>query len=179
MNCFNNFFSRFSLLITLFFFIIVNANANDSDVVNCNKSWKIVVLGSSTSFGTGATVYDSSWVGLFTAYVKRRNVLNSVVNLGIPGYTTYQNLRPTGYIPPAGRPSPNSGFNITAALLEHPNAIIINMPSNDAVNNYTIAEQQSNFEAAIRLADSANIPVWVTTTQPRNLLTTTGKTLHY
>lgn len=159
----------FSLLIFLSVFV-PGAKAEDSDVVNCNRAFKIVVLGSSTAFGTGATTYDSSWVGRFTAYVKRKNVQNEVYNLGIPGFTTYNNLRPIGYTPPPGRPSPVSGFTITDALALQPDAIIINMPSNDAINNYTLTEQQANFEAAVALADAANIPVWVTTTQPRNFL---------
>ena len=162
-----------SLLLVLFFMSVSFAGfSNDSDVVNCNKHWKIVVLGSSTAFGNGASIYDSSWVGRFTAYVKRRNTLNEVINLGIPGFTTYQNLRPDGYIPPPGRPSPSAGFNITAAIAATPDAIIINMPSNDAFNNYSLSEQQANFEATMALADAANIPVWVTTSQPRNNITT-------
>ena len=147
------------------------ASANDSDAVNCNHAWKIVVLGSSSAYGYGASVYDSAWVGKYTAYIQRKNSQNIVFNFGIPGYTTYQNLCPTGFVPPANRPAPNSSFNITAALALHPDAIIINMPSNDAANDYTVAEQQANFERAVHLADSANIPVWVTTTQPRNNMT--------
>ena len=162
----------FSVSLVLFFFLVnTRAFANDSDVVNCNRVWKIAVLGSSTAFGTGASVYDSSWVAKFTAYIKRKNGQNEVYNLGIPGFTTYQNLCPTGFTPPANRPGPNNSFNITAALALHPNAIIINMPSNDAINDYTIVEQQANYERTMRLADSANIPVWVTTTQPRNNMT--------
>lgn len=166
-----NFFTRFTLIISIMFLFAGKASANDSDVVNCNHAWKIVVLGSSSAYGYGASVYDSAWVGKFTAYVQRKNSQNIVYNFGIPGYTTYQNLCPTGFVPPANRPAPNSSFNITAALAIHPNAIIINMPSNDAANDYSIAEQQANFERALHLADSANIPVWVTTTQPRNNLT--------
>ena len=145
--------------------------ANDSDVVNCNHAWKIVILGSSTSYGLGASVYDSSWAGRFTAYVKSKNSSNQVINLGMSGLKTYQNLRPDGYIPPVDRPTPLYGYNITAALAAHPDAIIINMPSNDAVNGYLIAEQQANFEATMQLADSAKVPVWVTTTQPRLYMT--------
>lgn len=163
-----NAISRLVLCTLLLLSTVFNASANDSDLVNCNHAWKIVVLGSSTSYGTGASAYDSSWVGKFTSYVQRKNNANVVYNFGIPGYTTYQNLCPTGFTPPANRPSPNSAFNITAALNAHPDAIIINMPSNDAANDYTVAEQQANFERAIHLADSANVPVWVTTTQPRN-----------
>ena len=148
-------------------FAVIQAHAGDSDVVNCNKSWKLVILGSSTTFGTGASTSDSSFVSKYRAYIKRKNPLNNIINYGIPGYRTYHNLRPTGYVPPADRPYPNTDFNISAALLDNPDAIIINMPSNDAANNYTLAEQQENFEATMRIADSLKIPVWVTTSQPR------------
>ena len=149
----------------------VRVFANDSDVVNCGKSWRIVVLGSSTAYGTGASTTDSSWVSRYRRYVKSKNVNSQVFNLGIPGYRTYQNLRPDGYVPPVNRPAPTSGFNITAALALTPDAIIINMPSNDAASNYTVAEQKANFEETFRIADSANIPIWVTTTQPRFFMT--------
>jgi lysophospholipase L1-like esterase len=162
---------RLSLTISILCIWSGNVYANDSDVVNCNKTWKIVVLGSSTAFGIGASEPDSSWVGKFTSYIKRRNQANEIINLSIPGYTTYQNLRPSGYTPPAGRPSPDPLNNITAALAQNPDAIIINIPSNDAVNNYTLSEQQENFEAALALADANNIPVWVTTSQPRSNIT--------
>lgn len=146
-------------------------HGQDSDQVICNRPWKIVVLGSSTAFGTGASVSDSAWVPKFRAYVRRKNSSSQVYNLGIPGLKTYQNLRPDGYIPPPSRPAPYLGYNITAALAYNPDAIIINMPSNDAANNYTIAEQQANFEAVKQIADSVGITLWVTTTQPRNGMT--------
>ncbi|MFT3912001.1 MAG: GDSL-type esterase/lipase family protein [Ferruginibacter sp.] len=163
-----NLFTRFTLIVSIMLLFAGKASANDSDIVNCNHAWTIVVLGSSSAYGYGATTYDSSWVGKFTAYVKRKNSSNIVYNLGIPGFTTYQNLCPTGFVPPANRPSPDNSFNITQALALHPDAIIINMPTNDAANDYTVAEQQANYERTMHLADSANIPVWVTTTQPRN-----------
>ena len=160
--------ARITSMFLMLFFVTTKVRANDSDVVNCNHAWKIVVLGSSTSYGTGATVYDSSWVGKFTAYIKRKNANSEIINLAVPGFNTYQNLRPDGYIPPVGRPTTVMGNNITTALNAHPDAIIINMPSNDATNLFTLAEQQDNFEATLHLADSANVPVWVTTSQPRN-----------
>ena len=112
-----------SLIVSLPFF----ASANDSDEVSNQHAWKIVVLGSSTSFGTGASTYDSSWVGRFTSYVHRHNDDSQIYNLSGSGYTTYQTLRPDGFTPPAGRPSPVLGHNITAALALHPDAIIINI----------------------------------------------------
>ncbi|MEI8054294.1 MAG: GDSL-type esterase/lipase family protein, partial [Bacteroidota bacterium] len=146
------------------------SKANDSDVVNNLRPYKVVVLGSSTAYGTGASTYDSSWVGKYQQYLKNKNPLNEVINLAIPGITTYNNLRPDYYTAPSGRPSTIYGNNITAAMNMHPDAIIINMPSNDAVNYYTIDEQKANVETAIYLADSAHIPVWITTSQPRNNL---------
>jgi lysophospholipase L1-like esterase len=155
--------------IFLFFstFVFMQAHAGDSDVVNCNKAWKIIILGSSSTYGTGSSNIDSSFVSKYRAYIRRKNPLNNIINYGIPGYRTYHNLRPTGYVPPENRPYPSTEFNITNALLDNPDAIIINMPSNDAASNYTLAEQQANFEATMHIADSLNIPVWVTTSQPR------------
>ncbi len=150
---------------------VIESNGQDSDQVLCNRAWKIVVLGSSSAYGTGASIEDSSWVSKFKAYVKRKNINSQVSNFGIPGFRTYQNLRPTGYVPPANRPLPSTTFNISSALAMQPDAIIINMPSNDASSNYTKVEQQANFEAVMQIANSANIPVWVTTTQPRNNFT--------
>jgi lysophospholipase L1-like esterase len=146
--------------------------ATDSDIVNCGKPFTIAVLGSSTAYGNGATPIDSSWVNKFTGYVKRKNATSSVINFGVPGFTTYDALCPDGFQPPANRPSPSGGNNITAAVNLHPDAIIINLPTNDAANGYTLAEQQANYERTMHIADSAHIPVWVTTTQPRNNLTT-------
>jgi lysophospholipase L1-like esterase len=146
--------------------------SQDSDQVLCNQAWRIVVLGSSSAYGAGASIEDSSWVAKFKAYVKRKNINSQVSNYGIPGFRTYQNLRPNGYVPPPNRPLPSTAFNISAALAMQPDAIIVNMPSNDASSNYTLAEQQANFEGMMYLADSANVPVWVTTTQPRNNFTT-------
>src|SRR5690606_27291379 len=53
-----------------------------------------------------------------------------------------------------------------------PDGIIINYPSNDAANNFTLQEQKDNFLRVKAKADSAGIPVWITTTQPRNFGTT-------
>ena len=66
--------------ILLFFTIVISFNvyAGDSDVVNCNRPWKIVILGSSTTYGTGASTTDSSFVSKYRAYIKRKNPLNNI-----------------------------------------------------------------------------------------------------
>lgn len=140
------------------------------DTINCNKNFKIVVLGSSTAYGTGASPIDSSWVNKYTRYLKLKNISNSVINLATLSLTTYQVLNPTGFIPPIGRQIPDTNRNITKALSLKPDLLIINMPSNDIANGISLDEQKSNYERAMHLADSVNIPVWVTTSQPRTNL---------
>ena len=140
------------------------------DTINCGRTLKIVVLGSSTAYGKGATPVDSSWVNKYLLYIKSKNSANTIVNLAEPGYTTYDVLRPTGYIPPTNRPAPDSLHNITKALSLNPDLIIVNLPSNDVAYDYTLTEQKANYAVAQSLADSAHVPVWITTPQPRSNL---------
>jgi lysophospholipase L1-like esterase len=127
----------------------------------------IVVLGSSTAAGTGASTPDSSWVGRFRSYVKHEDSTASVINLAVGGYTTYD-IMPTGFTPPAGRPTPKVTHNVTYGLTFKPRVIIINLPSNDVAYGYSIAEQLANYDTIMsRIPPS--VTVWVSTTQPRNL----------
>lgn len=128
---------------------------------------KIVVLGSSTAAGTGANPATQSWANRYSAYLVNANAGNSLINLAVPGYTTYDIL-PTGSPAVQDRPAPDPSHNITAAFANNPNAIIVNMPTNDAANGYTIAEQQTNYQSLANAAQAAGIPIWFTTTQPRN-----------
>ncbi|TXF89967.1 SGNH/GDSL hydrolase family protein [Neolewinella aurantiaca] len=133
------------------------------DSTSCN----IVVLGSSTAEGAGASSPDSSWVNRFSQYLAGDSRYE-VTNLGRGGYTTYHIL-PTGTSIPAGvNISVDQTRNITRALELDPFAIIINMPSNDAANNFSVADQLANFRQIVEAAASQGVRVWVATTQPRN-----------
>ncbi|MCB1317814.1 MAG: SGNH/GDSL hydrolase family protein, partial [Leptospiraceae bacterium] len=133
------------------------------EVINGDSTTVIVVLGSSTAAGTGPSSPDSAWVNRFRKTVQEHDSTAYVVNLAVGGFTTY-NVMPTGFVPPANRPSPNPNNNITKALSYHPTAIVINLPSNDAANNYTVAEQLANYDTLLAQVP-ADIPVWITTTQ--------------
>jgi lysophospholipase L1-like esterase len=128
----------------------------------------IVVLGSSTAEGTGPTEKRNAWVNRYRTFLKSENANHRVDNLARGGYTTYHIL-PTGQATPANRPKPDPQRNITYALSLDPNAIIINLPSNDATSGYTVAEQLANYDTVLAVAGRSNIPVWIATTQPRNL----------
>lgn len=131
------------------------------------QAFHIVVLGSSTAAGTGPSSPDSTWVNRYRRHVQQLNPANLVTNLAVGGFTTYR-IMPTGYTPPSGRPSPDVTHNISQALSLNPDAILINMPSNDVSSGFTVAEQLHNFDTIIDLATLAGVPVWVTTTQPKN-----------
>lgn len=151
-----------------------NIRLTGGEIISGEDRKVIVVLGSSTSAGTGATSADSSWVGRYRNYVKGLDSTAYVMNLGIGGYTTYD-IMPSEYVAPGGRPAPKVNNNITMALTYQPSAIIINMPSNDATNGYTIAEQMANFRLLNELGAANGVPVWATTTQPRNLAALAGR----
>lgn len=131
-----------------------------------NATIKVAVLGSSTAAGSGTVNTANAWVNQYRQYLKTLNASNDVVNLAVGGYTTYQ-VMASDYTAPVGRPSPDTEHNITKALSHNPDVIIINLPTNDAAGNYTVAEQLANYRAIQAKAAARNIPVYVATTQPR------------
>lgn len=152
---------RTVILLLLLYVIEPAANAQ-----NCSTPFRIVVLGSSTAAGMGATP-NHGWVALYTAYLKTINTAYQVHNLAVGGYTTYD-ICPTGFVPPASRPVPDTAHNITKALSLNPDAIIINLPTNDVGRGYTLLEQQNNYKRIVAAATARGVKVWVTSTQPRN-----------
>ncbi len=150
--------------------LIFCLQAQASDTLNPCLKWQtfhIVVLGSSTAAGAGPSSSDSTWVNRYRKYVQGINTQNTVTNLAQGGTTTYQ-IMPDWYTAPVGRPSTNTARNVSEAIRLNADAIIINMPSNDAANGFSLNEQMHNFTLMAAVADSAGIPVWVCTTQPRS-----------
>ena len=127
---------------------------------------RIVVLGSSTAAGIGPTHPDSSWVRRFARALSEADAGVEVVNLAHGGYTTYH-LLPTG-TNPSTHPAPDTARNITAALALAPAAVIINLPSNDAARNTPVVQQLANYDRLLVDADARDVPVYLTTPQPRN-----------
>jgi lysophospholipase L1-like esterase len=118
----------------------------------------IVVEGSSTAAGTGASDSTKSWVGLYRAYAQGINPKNKIINLARPGYVT-------------------ANISFSQAFAYKPDGIILSMPSNDAAHNVPVSESIANYDAFVAKAKAQNIPVWITTTQPRNLSDTGLKLL--
>lgn len=136
----------------------------------------VVVIGSSTAAGAGPSTPDSAWVNRYRKYLQAINSQNQVTNLAIGGTTTYH-IMPSWFVAPLGKPATNINNNVTQAINLGADAIIVNMPSNDASSGFGIAEQMSNFIAIFNSADSAGIPVWICTTQPKNFSSSASKAI--
>jgi len=75
---------------------------------------------------------------------------------------------PSWFLTPTGKPAVTPAKNVTMALSLNPDAIIVNMPSNDGANGFDVNEQMSNFITLYNEADTAGVQMWVCTTQPKN-----------
>ncbi|AUD04558.1 SGNH/GDSL hydrolase family protein [Spirosoma pollinicola] len=126
----------------------------------------IVILGSSTASGFGASTYNSSWAGQLKAYYTKKM---PVINLAKPGYTTYHIL-PTNATQVANRPAVDTTRNITAALEKNPTILIISMTTNDVSGGYRVDELMSNLKTVRDLAMAKGVKqIYITTSHPRKI----------
>ena len=156
-----------TIVFTGLLLFIANALTSQTNPCLPFHDYRIVVLGSSTAAGTGASIPDSAWVNQYRSYLQAINSSNEVINLARGGYSTYR-LLPNGYDTPTNRPPVDTARNISAALQLEPDAIIINMPSNDVAAGFSLVEQLANFDTIVRIAQQDAVPIWICTTQPRN-----------
>lgn len=138
---------------------------------------KLVIMGSSTAAGTGSSHPDSSWVGRLQKHY-RQNTSDGqdtvLYNIAWYGQTTYSQM-PDGWVSPIqGRPGIDPNHNVTKALSFSPDAVLINLPSNDVANlywgqgTYDMSETMNNFRTMKQYLNSNGVPAFFTTTQPRD-----------
>jgi acyl-CoA thioesterase I len=130
------------------------------------NSATIVIIGSSTAAGVGATPSDSAWVNRVRLATLTNKRSLYFINLAVAGYTTYQGM-PNGYNM-VNRPAVDTARNITKALSYKPSLVMITYPTNDVANNYTDDEIMDNYKQMVYLLDSAKVKYIVFGTQPRN-----------
>lgn len=147
---------------------VIASRQDGTDDMEANTERFLVVIGSSTAEGAGASHADSSWVGRLASYVRTNHPDVAVLNLAKGGYTTYH-LMPGNFRAPEGRPIPDNFRNISRALRGNPLAVLINLPSNDRASGYTVEEQMSNYRAMVALLEERGIPYRITTPGPRDL----------
>ncbi|HTR30240.1 MAG TPA: GDSL-type esterase/lipase family protein [Puia sp.] len=132
-----------------------------------SRKFVIAVIGSSTAEGVGADPIDSSWVNRTKRYFKQLGEIDTIYNIALGGQTTYDGM-PTGFVPPPGRPAPDTATNVTKALSFHPDVVIVSFPTNDAAADYSLAETMSNLRAIYRSIRAAGKSCYITTSQPRS-----------
>jgi acyl-CoA thioesterase-1 len=148
--------------------INIPASLDPDPVKQDTTNQYIVVIGSSTAAGYGASVRDSCWVAKLRNKLVGDNKRFKVINFGVGGYTTYK-LMPTGYVSEISkRPEVDTNRNVTAALKYRPALVIINLPSNDIAANFRDEEILKNYRTMIRTIASSRTEYIITGSQPRN-----------
>jgi len=146
----------------------IDMTASDNDISLKIDNPTIVVIGSSTADGRGAS-NGNDWVSLLDNYLGNTISSHTLERLSRGGTTSYH-FRESGYTPPSDptRPRPNTTINITMALSFDPDLIIVNLPSNDVANGYLEQETIDNFNAIKTEATNNGSLIYFQTTQPRN-----------
>lgn len=136
----------------------------------------VVVIGSSTAAGVGASAPERSWVGRMKSHAAARCPLTLVKNLGVGGYTTWQGMPVTAQRP-AGRPVSEPAHNVEAALAMRPDLVLILFPSNDAANKYSLSETLANHTAMRDAVRAAGVKEMIIGPFPRQFGDTTQVSL--
>ncbi len=144
------------------------STTNFSIIENVGLKYKIVILGSSTAAGTGPSNINNAWVWRYQDFLSQKDTRYNVENLAKGSLTSY-NILPTGTtIPSEVNQTVDIERNVTKALDLKANGIIINLPSNDVASGYPSADQIANYHLIRNTATAKEIPVWISSPQPRN-----------
>ena len=138
----------------------------DPSLKRGNKVPTIVILGSATAEGVGASVKSNRWVELMKAKLKADKKDVSIINLGVRTYTSYH-IMPNGN-KVTNRPYAHQDNNITKALSKKPFLVIIQLTTNDISNGYTDEETFKNYEVIRKKLVDANVNYIFAGPQPRN-----------
>jgi lysophospholipase L1-like esterase len=161
-------FNQYNMYRKLFLPLILMTSLCLTNGVNAQK--KVVIMGSSTAAGYGATSYALSWGGLLESSfnVNTSDGIDTLFyNIAIGGYTTYEEMHTGCYVPP-GRPAPDPMHNVTMALSYTPDVVIINLPSNDVGAGFSTTETMSNLRQMYSNVTATGAKCFITTAQPRN-----------
>jgi trimeric autotransporter adhesin len=159
-------------IVTTFFAKVGHAQLSILPLTNTTKR-TIVVMGSSSAYGWKASVPDSTWVNRLQKDLDFYGRGDTIINLAMYGYTTYDCL-PTGSTHPGYADAPDSNRNVTKALSYNPTFVIISLPTNDIADGYTDTETLGNYTTITNALIAAHVPFILTGTQPRNLATDAG-----
>jgi lysophospholipase L1-like esterase len=148
---------------------VSNKKPVDPSFKRGNDNPTIVILGSATAEGVGASTKSKSWVELMRSKLKKDNKSVSIVNLAKRKSTSYHIMPNSNKT--ANRPAPQNDRNISKALEKKPFLVIIQLTTNDINNNYSDDETLRNYETLRQMLVKANVNYLFTGPQPRNFST--------
>jgi lysophospholipase L1-like esterase len=135
----------------------------------------VVVLGSSTAAGKNIDQpmhggrsggLADTWSSKYAAYLSKHRPGSRLVNLAKPGYSTYHAL-PTGTKNRSGYPAVDKKRNVTAALAEKADVIIVQFPGNQELGlGDTVQNIIDNYKAIANAAAAGGAQTWIASTQP-------------
>ena len=129
--------------------------------INLWAQKKLVIIGSSTAACTAVNPSTECYVGLLNSWYNQQAPFDTTINgnLALGGTNSYISPYTSPYTPDPAR-------NITMALAENPDVILVNYPT----NGYDVLRVDSILYCLRTIRDSANkkgVPCFITTTQPR------------
>lgn len=152
----------YKLLFLLCFLLIGGCSRNDDPQGVVYRKKNVVIIGSSTAAGAGATNYSYSWVGLLQSATQ-----DIFINNAVSGYTTFH------FLPEARSNSlgivPDVKHNISASLNLKPDLIIFAITTNDIAKGFSIEDYMANMKIMTDLCEDNNVEFLVSSTQPRSL----------
>ncbi len=137
---------------------------------------KVVWIGSSTLLGAGATTEDSAIVWRVGNHYTRMGIMSSWSNLGVSGANVFEGM-PNGYIKTGAQPSPDLTHNVTYALNQDPDIVIVGYPSNGYDGSLSITEILFAYRTIYNTVINAGKKCYIMTSQPRPAFGTTGRNL--
>ncbi|MBI5371560.1 MAG: hypothetical protein HZA79_05995 [Sphingobacteriales bacterium] len=135
---------------------------------------RIALQGSSTANGYGVPD-DSSLAGRLKRYYQQLGRIDTLYKIAVSAASCYEGM-PTGYVPPPGRPAPDSNYNITRVMSRNPRPtiVIVNYPSN-GYDYMSIPEILDCLQTIRFTAESQGARCYITSTQPRDGFTSTDR----
>jgi hypothetical protein len=137
---------------------------------------KVVWIGSSTLSGTGASVSDSAVVWRVGRYYTGLGIMSSWLNLGVSGANVFQGM-PTGYVPKGAQLSPDVTHNVTYALSQGADVVVVGYPSNGYEGTLSITEIMFAYRTIYNTVVNAGKKCYIMTAQPRPAFGTVGRNL--
>ena len=128
--------------------------------------FRTVIMGSSSAAGAGASQPALSWAGLYSQWQQQSG--GDTVNIAKGGHTTYHALPEYCQSAPSRR-QPDPAHNISQALAQAPDLVIISYPSNDAALGWDARESVGNIMLLRSVLAEEGVPSLVVGAQPRTL----------